>query len=729
MSELARAPMVVGWFRPVIVVPVAMLTGLTPGQLRVLLAHELSHVARWDHWVNLAQLLLETLLFYHPAVWWVSGRIRDAREHCCDDAAVTFCDDAVQYAEALVAMVRVHRATPAMALSAAGGSLASRIRRLLEPAQSSHPGGQRGLAGLMALVLVAGLAVMVRAALAQDEQARYVAFPEDHSLGQLYVRDAGKPFNTGLAAAGNGEGWRTYAQARGVVEVPASVDLMLTLHAAAVPQLEALETLQPDDLQKLDMVECGLKDEDLAHIKGLTGLRSLVLSTNRDLTDEGLDQLKGLTSLVWLSLERTGVTCDSAFFDGLSSLEFLDVYDTHLGDAGFIRLCRLPKLKTLGIEKAQLSPEALAALRGLRTLEEANFEATTVDNSTLAILGTLPSLRYLNVARTDITNAGLKSLARAPALEVLNVKFTSIGDDGIGWLKKAPRLKRVETEGSKVTEEGLAQFKPVAESPEEAAASAQRSTNPEAPRVGLFMSHFTATGPHLIAKPYGYQHQYSTDMAAMLEEANFDVYAVIEPGTADKGELPDVLAGTHLAGKTIDATDAQALSQLNVIFVKSALNVEEPVIRAMQTAVRNGTGLVILGGMGTVTPGRGEAISNLVCINNPDFYWNGGKVEVCPVVASHPILGKLKPGDSITVALCDGFSSREGGVRGQVLLGSPETGSKDYCPLYVSTSGKGRVVGMQWFEPPLRNNPFPGRWDLYLRAVNWAAQRPVDTVW
>src|SRR5256886_15948312 len=94
-------PAVVGWLRPVILLPASALTGLTPQQLDVLLAHELAHVRRYDYLVNLVQSAIEILLFYHPAVRWVSRRVREEREHCCDDLAVAVCGDAHLYARAL----------------------------------------------------------------------------------------------------------------------------------------------------------------------------------------------------------------------------------------------------------------------------------------------------------------------------------------------------------------------------------------------------------------------------------------------------------------------------------------------------------------------------------------------------------------------------------------------------------------------------------------------------
>lgn len=85
-STLVRVPTVIGWLRPVILLPSRTLLGLTAQQLEVVLAHELAHIRRHDYLVNLLQTVIETLLFYHPAVWWVSRQVRLEREHCCDDS-------------------------------------------------------------------------------------------------------------------------------------------------------------------------------------------------------------------------------------------------------------------------------------------------------------------------------------------------------------------------------------------------------------------------------------------------------------------------------------------------------------------------------------------------------------------------------------------------------------------------------------------------------------------
>jgi HEAT repeat protein/beta-lactamase regulating signal transducer with metallopeptidase domain len=158
-SMLVEVPAVIGWLRPVILVPASALTGLTAQQLEVLLAHELAHVRRYDYVVNLVQSAIETLLFYHPAVWWVSRRVRDERENCCDDLVVELCGDRRLYAAALVEMERLRPpAAPRLALAASGGggSLLNRVRRLVAPdigGREVFPRWSAGLSGVVAVTV------------------------------------------------------------------------------------------------------------------------------------------------------------------------------------------------------------------------------------------------------------------------------------------------------------------------------------------------------------------------------------------------------------------------------------------------------------------------------------------------------------------------------------------------------------------------------------------------
>lgn len=158
-SALVEVPTVIGWFRPMILLPASALTGLSPVQLDLILAHELAHLRRWDHWVNLLQIAIETLLFYHPAVWWVSRCVRDEREHCCDELAVAVCGNRLAYAQALATLEELRQAPADLALAAAGGSLLARIRRVLSLPDDERGGGRLAAAG--SALMVVGLLMFV----------------------------------------------------------------------------------------------------------------------------------------------------------------------------------------------------------------------------------------------------------------------------------------------------------------------------------------------------------------------------------------------------------------------------------------------------------------------------------------------------------------------------------------------------------------------------------------
>jgi beta-lactamase regulating signal transducer with metallopeptidase domain len=125
------SPIVVGWLRPVVLLPISLISGFTPEQLSAILAHELAHIRRHDFVVNILQRCVESILFYHPAVWWLSKRIRTEREHCCDDIAIRVCGSRRVYAEALIAMERARQPRPILAVAAADGVVLQRFRRVL----------------------------------------------------------------------------------------------------------------------------------------------------------------------------------------------------------------------------------------------------------------------------------------------------------------------------------------------------------------------------------------------------------------------------------------------------------------------------------------------------------------------------------------------------------------------------------------------------------------------
>ncbi|MEP6917587.1 MAG: M56 family metallopeptidase [Acidobacteriota bacterium] len=155
-SSMVDVPTVIGWIKPVVLLPTSALAGLTPHQLEAILAHELAHIRRHDYLVNLLQTLVETLLFYHPAVWWLSRRIRLERENCCDDLAVSLCGDPYTYAAALTDLEELRGAKGQLVMAASGGSLVQRVRRLL--GAPTHAGRAPGwLAGSATVLVMLGI--------------------------------------------------------------------------------------------------------------------------------------------------------------------------------------------------------------------------------------------------------------------------------------------------------------------------------------------------------------------------------------------------------------------------------------------------------------------------------------------------------------------------------------------------------------------------------------------
>ncbi|KQW87912.1 peptidase M56 [Massilia sp. Root418] len=154
------SPVTAGWWRPVVLVPAALLARMPPELLEALLAHELAHVRRHDYLINLLQNAVETLLFFHPAVWWISSRIRTERELIADHIAASTLGEPRRLALALSELERLQFSTQHLAIAANGGDLMVRIKHLVQPRARST--GWKAV--IPALVLAAaGIGVLANA--------------------------------------------------------------------------------------------------------------------------------------------------------------------------------------------------------------------------------------------------------------------------------------------------------------------------------------------------------------------------------------------------------------------------------------------------------------------------------------------------------------------------------------------------------------------------------------
>jgi D-alanyl-D-alanine endopeptidase (penicillin-binding protein 7) len=173
------SPITVGFWRPVVLLPAALLSGMPVAMLEALLAHELAHVRRWDYLLNLLQSLVEALLFFHPVVWWLSARMRVEREQVADELAAQVLGDPRDLALALRELSRTASpaSQPALILSSRGGPLLKRIERLLAP----QPDTASWKLALPALLL-ACVTMLMQARTQTQTQTHSAAAPSQHRL-------------------------------------------------------------------------------------------------------------------------------------------------------------------------------------------------------------------------------------------------------------------------------------------------------------------------------------------------------------------------------------------------------------------------------------------------------------------------------------------------------------------------------------------------------------------
>ena len=430
-SALARVPMVIGHTRPMLLIPASALSGLSVQQLDAVLAHELAHIRRWDYLVNLIQTVIETLLFYHPAVWWVGKRIRQERENCCDDVAADVCGERLAFARALVAMEEAKQSSPTLAVAAAGGVLIKRIRRLLGVEQEGPSRSSRWVSG--AVVLLAAVAIAIGVPLASlaaspsdKDNSRRVRFPVDYPLGVIYVRTPGvhKYLN---------EGWRYFGKAKGELLLPKDKEVRLNISREASADLSPLAALDANAVHRLLLYGTRVDDDGLKYVAHLSGLEELDLRGTR-VTNQGMEYLLPLRSL-----------------------KNLDIGQTRVGDKGVKHISELPSVEILSLSGTRITDRGLAALSGMKSLRALTLDLTDISDAGLAHLKDLADMTYLSFWNTDITDAGLDHLSGLINLEVLCLRRTQVSDAGMIHLTKLEKLKELFLNDN-VGDKGLARL-------------------------------------------------------------------------------------------------------------------------------------------------------------------------------------------------------------------------------------------------------------------------------
>ena len=255
-------PMLLGLWRPAVLLPARAVTGLSAAQLEAILAHELAHLVRRDPWSNLALVALETLFFYHPAVWWLGRRVREERELAADDLALEICANRRLYAGALARLAEFQH-VPAFALAGTGtgdrGSLVYRIRRLLQPPLPTSSAGPTAWALALPPALAAAALGLVWLADAQPS----ASFRADLPSATASPASASSP-----APAASPAPFVPTVSTQDVEDVRVARLLAVNRHAARVRAASDRAIYTPEQLQEIETFY------QVANTKGLHNAQS-----------------------------------------------------------------------------------------------------------------------------------------------------------------------------------------------------------------------------------------------------------------------------------------------------------------------------------------------------------------------------------------------------------------------------------------------------------------------
>lgn len=401
-SVVASVPMVLGFVRPVVIVPVACLSQLSARELEAILLHELAHLRRYDDWFNLIQVLIETLFFYHPALWWISNQIRIERENCCDDFVVAADRrNSKHLATALLSLETGCQAlTGQAALHATDGELVTRVRRLVG-AEHVSPGW---LGKLGPMCLVVGLAISL-------------------SLGNGQMAAEG-----GITKASSKDSFKIDPVETDPIETdPVAVEMTF----ARDPLSKPVEFSTVDDLRAIlketdSLIYTGddqnaFDDDACLFIAAkFSKLRQLDVSYARSVTDKGVAELAKLESLVALRMRFANqVTVESVqALVARGSLVSLDVSycPAFTDDQGAAELVKLSSLRNLILLRH--SGNGMTDESRIRLVEHKSLERVIVNGPQHGFAS------KLNELRTDPMAPGFT----APFRDSRNYRFVVVRD-------------------------------------------------------------------------------------------------------------------------------------------------------------------------------------------------------------------------------------------------------------------------------------------------------------
>lgn len=504
-SALVQVPAVIGWLHPMILLSARLVTRLSDDELRAILAHELAHIRRHDYLVNVVQIVIENVLFYHPAVWWLSRRLRQEREHCCDDLAAAACGGNLILARALASLAELHAAAPYVLPAATGGSLVQRIRRLVQPESKSDrlvPGGL-GLGLLCAIGVILAIWLFAVSAPTSADEARAVEEADDDKRNTeidaaiqrlrqrgVFVREFhlrnDPQYWVQIQAENEVEGVRREIQAKNKVEGAVLADVAVVtrgvklhchlrnillaphdlIHLRAVGKLERLELsghsitdeilsqLPELPLHELALGEGPYTDAGIRHIAGCRELESISLDGDA-VTDECLDALVDLPKLTSVSLSSAKFTRKA--FSTLEQVRNLQTLSVRANQDLDFDVSRFPNLRKIDFSGSTLDDDLARALaENCPLLEEVYFRSSSITNDGVLALAGLKHLRVLALDDSQIDDVIAVAILQMPNLEWLDLNGCPVGDATLAAAAECSRLKYLNLGRTNITDDGLA---------------------------------------------------------------------------------------------------------------------------------------------------------------------------------------------------------------------------------------------------------------------------------
>jgi beta-lactamase regulating signal transducer with metallopeptidase domain len=500
-SSLVAGPVVIGWLKPLILLPMTSLTGLTSEQLEAVLAHELAHVRRLDYVVNLAQTVVETVFFYHPAVWWVSRRMRIHREDCCDDRAVSVVSTPVSYASALLRLYELQgggrvaaSSASVVALPVTGGSLKKRIHRVLglDDTLQSAPGWWLSTSIVGSVLLFVGCGLMAQTPGSEDTglgattESREALTLNDATGERLLpspdsVGENGTTPSVPLPPAIKAEDRKQVLQQLSSLGVSPSHAFNVELNSKRIPNVYNAELFNVPEaawpllgrlytIRRLGLTASRVSPEAFRHIGGIRGLEHLEVMNSRFEPKhlEALAPLKQLKSLdVMLSLFQLKSEVRQAQLGELSEKErqrFDEIAGPDrqldhiaqaaiLTDRALLKLSELKELRTLRLVNTFVSNAGVLSLGEKQQLEKVEISVGgKLTPGAAAVFGKMPKLEELFLLGMIDAQAA-ESLKAATALERLELR--SIDDDVASVIAELPQLSWLRLWANSLSDDGL----------------------------------------------------------------------------------------------------------------------------------------------------------------------------------------------------------------------------------------------------------------------------------